>query len=380
MFDALKPMLGLTKRHGVVVVGGNSMKRGTVVISYLTWPFHEELDSPKARGHTNAYEVREMAKAFVELGFRVEVSDWNDSSYKPPSDCRVAIDLHSNLERWSRSLPTLCKKVLHATGCHWKILNSGELLRLQGIKKRKGTHLQARRQVEPSSAAESADVIVVLGNEYTVDSYRFCSKPVVRVPISSAYEFPEPTGRDPEKAKKRFLWIGSYGMVHKGLDLVLDAFAGMPDLELTVCGRPEKEEDFFKLYEKELKHTPNISFHGWVDMATPEFTEIARTHAAVVYPSSSEGGAGSVIHSMHAGMVPICTQEASVDLLDFGLLIKDGSVQAVQDACKAFVSMAPEEVELRARKSYDHVRRVHTREQFAKNYRFFAKEITKELP
>jgi hypothetical protein len=82
---------------------------------------------------------------------------------------------------------------------------------------------------------------------------------------------------------------------------------------------------------------------------------------------------------MHAGMVPICTRETSVDLMDFGLLIKDGSVQAVQDACMEFVSMAPDEVELRARKSYDHVRKFHTREQFARNYRKFAELIAQSV-
>lgn len=380
MLDRLKSLLGLTKRHGTVVLEGHYMKRGTAVISYLTWPFLEGLDSPKVRGHTNAYEVREMAAAFVELGFRVEVTDWNNSSYRPPSDCRIAIDLHSNLERWSRLLPPTCKKVMHATGCHWKILNNGELLRLEGMKERKGVHLKPRRQVEPSNATESADMIVVLGNDYTMESYRFCGKPLVRVPISSAYEFPEITARDTEKAKKRFLWIGSYGMVHKGLDLVLDAFAEMPDMELTICGRPEKEDDFFRLFQRELKHTSNIRLHGWIDMSSPEFLEISRTHAAVVYPSSSEGGAGSVIHCMHAGMVPICTREASVDLGDFGVMIKEGSVQAVKEACRAFASMDPEEVELRARKSYEYVRQFHTRDQFAKNYRAFARELTKDLP
>ena len=33
-------------------------------------------------------------------------------------------------------------------------------------------------------------------------------------------------------------------MVHKGLDLVLEAFAGMPEYHLTVCGPVAKEKDF----------------------------------------------------------------------------------------------------------------------------------------
>jgi hypothetical protein len=65
--------------------------------------------------------------------------------------------------------------------------------------------------------------------------------------------------------------------------------------------------------------------------------------------------------------------------MDFGMLIKEGSVEAVQTACREFASMTDQEVETRARKSYEHVRRVHTREQFAKNYRAFAAEITKDI-
>jgi len=379
MFDALKCLLGLTKYHGPVVVLGNSMKRGTVAISYLTWPFHEEANSPKARGHTNAYEVKVMAEAFVELGFRVEISDWDDTSYIPPSDCRVAIDLHSNLERWSRSVPSSCKRVLHATGCHWKVLNAAEADRLIALKKRNGKRLKPRRQVEPSNAVKYADEIVVLGNEYTMESYRFTAKPITRIPISSAYEYQNIPEKDYQNARKRFLWIGSYGMVHKGLDLVLDAFTGMPDLALTVCGRPEKEDDFFRLYERELKFTANIHLHGWIDMSSMEFLDISRTHSAVIYPSSSEGGAGSVIHCMHAGMVPICTREASVDLMDFGIQIMDSSVAAVQDACRTFSSLDPAEIQIRSQKTLGHVREHHTREHFKKNYKCFAERITRGL-
>ena len=86
-----------------------------------------------------------------------------------------------------------------------------------------------------------------------------------------------------------------------------------------------------------------------------------------------------MIHCMHAGMVPICTRETSVDLMDFGKLIKEGSVEAVQAACREFASMTDHETEIRALKSYEHVRRVHTRGQFSKNYRAFAVEITKDI-
>ena len=315
-----------------------------------------------------------MAHAFMEMGFRVEVCNWDDINYIPPDDTKIAIDIHSNLERWK--LPKDCIKVLHATGAHWSFQNEAESIRLDGVKIRRGVQLIPRRTAAPSRGTDVADHIVILGNEFTEQTFRFAVKPMTRVPISSAYEFPFPESRDYEMARKNFLWIGSYGMVHKGLDLVLEAFAEMPDLQLTVCGRPEKEEDYFRLYEKELKDTPNIHFHGWVDMASSEFSKIALTHASVVYPSCSEGGGGSVIHCMHAGMIPVCTREASVDLNDFGVLIREGSVSAVQEAVRKVASMSALEVGDRARASWEHVRAIHTREQFRNNYRAFALSLT----
>ena len=348
---------------------------GRVLIAYIKWPFREGHHTPRARGHTNAFEVIAMASSYQELGYHVEIVDYDDNTYIPPSDCCVAIDLHGQLERWNSFLPETCQRILHATGPHWLLWNDSELRRLLAIQDRKGVALFPQRQVAPSHSAALADQIVVLGNNYTMQSFQFANKPITRVPLSSAYEFDYPQERDVFVAKKHFLWVGSYGMVHKGLDLVLDAFARMPELSLTVCGRPEKEEDFFRLYEKELLHTPNITFHGWIDMASDAFSTISKTHAAIIYPSSSEGGAGSVIHCMHAGMVPICTREASVDLGDFGLLIKEGSVEAVMEAALQFASFSDQEVSERTAASYAHARAHHTRELFQKNYRIFAKNL-----
>lgn len=367
------------RRKKPVILQARGEERACVAISYITWPFDKGWDSPKARGHTNAFEVVAMAECWQELGFRVEVCDHNNTFYKPPSDCLIAIDIHGNLERWAPDLTDRCIKILHATGPHWLQWNQAELAGLASIRDRKGVALKPRRQLDPSRAAEVADHVVVLGNDYTAESFSFCGKPVTRVPISSAYEFEWPAGRDFEQAKRCFFWVASYGMVHKGLDLVLDAFSGLPELHLTVCGRPEKEDDFFHLYKRELKHTPNISFRGWMDMGTASFPEMARVHATIIYPSKAEGGAGSAIHCMHAGMLPACTRGASIDLGDFGVLISEDNVDAVRQTARQIAAMPAREVEERARRSWEHVRRMHTREKFRQNYRAFSKKIAEDL-
>lgn len=352
-----------------------NIDRGLIVLCYLREPFLGPAD-PVFRGHTNWQECRAMAETWRAEGFAVEVIDRKDRDYVPPHDATAVIDLGVNLGRWAEALPPSCRKILHATGAHWRLQNSAERRRLLNLQRRRGVVLQARRQNIESRGADVADDIVVLGNSFTVDSFRFAGKPLHRVAISSAYEFPWISERDFETARRRFLWMGSYGMVHKGLDLVLEAFAAMPDLELTVCGRPEKEEDFFAAYHRELTALPNVHLEGWVDPASSRFEILRRTHAAVVYPSCSEGGGGAVIHAMHAGLLPVVTAEASVDIGDFGEAISGESVEDVISAVRTVAALSPDVSAARARAAWEHARGRHTLETFKRSYgEFVAKQI-----
>lgn len=316
-----------------------------------------------------------MAEAWRQTGFSVEVVDRKDRDYVPPRDAFAVTDLGVNLGRWAQTLPASCRKILHATGAHWRVQNASEQRRMLNLEQRRGLVLKLRRQNIENRGAEAADDIVVLGNDFTVDSFGFAGKILHRVPISSAFEFAWTGDRDFESARRRFLWMGSYGMVHKGLDLVLEAFAAMPDLKLTVCGRPEKEEDFFEAYRRELTALPNVHFEGWVDPASHKFEMLRRTHAAIVYPSCSEGGGGAVIHAMHAGLLPVVTPEASVDIGDFGEVIAGDSVEDVAAAVRAVAALSEEAVELRCRAAWDHVRKSHTLPKFNSNYRRFAAAV-----
>lgn len=344
------------------------------VLSYLREPFLHP-DAAGARGHTNWQECRAIAETWCASGWSVEVVDRRDRRYAPPRDTSAVIDLGVNLGRWAEDMPANCHKVLHATGAHWITQNHAEQKRLAELAERRGVKLMPRRQNLPSHGIESADVATVLGNDFTMDSFRFAGKPLRRVPISSAYDFPWDDDRDFAKAGRNFLWMGSYGMVHKGLDLVLEAFARMPDMRLTVCGRPEKEEDFWQAYRHELTGLANITFAGWVDLGSPEFQSIRRTHVAMVYPSCSEGGGGAVIHAMHAGLIPVVTREASVDTEGFGETLKAATVEDVCAAVRRLGENGPAALTQRARASYDYARTHHTIDVFAANYAEFVADL-----
>ena len=125
------------------------------------------------------------------------------------------------------------------------------------------------------------------------------------VPNPSAVSYPWFEDKDFAAARTRFLWIGSRGLVHKGLDLVLEAFARMPEVHLTVCGPIHEEPAFEAAFRRELYETPNIETLGWVDIASPAFAELLKRTVALVYPSAAEACCGTVVNSMQAGLIPV---------------------------------------------------------------------------
>ena len=98
------------------------------------------------------------------------------------------------------------------------------------LRDRRGVALDSHKFIGINRAIETADYATLLGNAFDYATYAFAGKPVFQVPNPAAVAYPFPEAKDFAAARRRFLWIGSQGFVHKGLDLVLEAFARMPEL------------------------------------------------------------------------------------------------------------------------------------------------------
>ncbi len=345
--------------------------RGRAIFSFIIDPFLLPDGREPSHDHTHDWESLEMAKALVERGYRVDVIHWSNTRWQPPAGARydLLIDVRVNMERLAPLVDPGCLRLFHAETAHRSVHDREQRRRHQALEARRGVVLAPNRLLEPNRAIETADAMTVLGNQFTIESYAFANKPVWRVPISSPYLYRLPR-RDWSTARRTFLWFGSGGLVHKGLDLVLEAFAAMPDLELWVAGPIERERAFERLYARELYHLPNIHTVGWLDVTSAAFETIAERAGALIYPSCSEGGGGSAITMMHAGLVPILTPAASVDLDgSYGLEIAEATVSGVQEAAQRFAALEPAEAEAMAGAAWEHARAHHTRATFAAGWR-----------
>jgi glycosyltransferase involved in cell wall biosynthesis len=351
----------------------NGTSRGTVLVSYITLPFLNR--NPKViDAHTNRWESIDMAQAFTERGYAVDLIDVTNTSFIPRKSYDIFIDNYHNMERLSPLLGPRCIKIFHATTSDWKFNNKAELQRFADLRARKGIEAQPDRPLPPNKAAELCDEITLLGNEVTAHTYAYAHKPITHIPISTTHTFASPTDKDFEKIKKNYIWFGGAGVVHKGLDLVVEAFATMPDYTLTICGKLDGETTFKEVYKNELS-LPNISIAGFVDPSSQAFIELCNNAVGLVYPSCAEGQSGAVVLTMHAGLIPIISRESGVPTEEFGVTLKENTIEELRAQVRTLSSLSPDTLRARALATWEYARVHHTREQFARSWRVFIDRI-----
>lgn len=350
--------------------------RARALVSYVVDPYLAPPGRPLSHAHTHYWESLEIGRVLAGLGFDVDAIHWSNRGFVPRASYDLFVDVRLNLERLAPALGEGCLKLMHIETGHPSFYNPAQLARLAALERRRGIRLPPYKTIAPNRAIETAEAATILGNEVTQATYRFAGKPLWPVPISQPvlYDFPE--GKPFDACRRRFLWFGSAGMVHKGLDLTLEAFAGLPDYHLTVCGPVERERAFEAAFRRELYETPNIRAHGWIDVASPEFTALTRGTLGLVYPSCSEGQNGGTVTCLHAGILPLVTPETGVDVSpEFGVVLGEPTVEAIRAAVVALAGRGAAELEAMARRGWAWARAHHTRERFSAEYRRSIVEI-----
>lgn len=378
-------MLGLDIRRfipaylpGMVSLQPDGPAQGRVLLAYILDPFLRKPDSPISAAHTNHGESLIITDVFRGLGFHVDVIDYRNSEFKPETKYDFFVSARTNLERIANLMNPACVTIAHLDTAHYLFNNAAAYARALALKQRRGAVCHSIRIVEPNRAIERADYGALLGGDFLEETYAYAAKPLFRLPIPAMTTYPSPDAKDFAACRRRFLWFGSKGVVHKGLDLVLEAFAGMPEAELLVCGPIAEEREFVDIYRRELYELPNIRTLGWVDVTSPRFVEITQSCVALVFPSCSESMSASSITCMHAGLIPILTREAGVPLETYGSALPDASIQGIRVAVQTLIAAPVEELRSRACAAWEYARSYHTRDQYRLAYTQMVERMLQE--
>lgn len=300
------------------------------LVLYIKTPFVQKEISVS---HQNVWQTREIARIICGFGYNVDVVDYRDDivwlhkKYDAVFD--VCVRDHPIYEK---ALKKGAKKIVYFTGGESVFANNAELKRIQDVYARRGVRLQPRRQAPLiSKKVEEFDEAIIIGNDYNLATYNAFHLPKTFKVPNTGYDLKPVFYRNKKKATS-FLYFGSAGCVHKGLDLLLEVFSEKDfPCKLYVCGNVEKETDFYEAYKKELYKTKNIETVGFVNIFEEKFRKLYDECAYSILPSCSEVRAGSVVTCMSAGMIPICSRECGYED-DEVINLTDSKIETIREA------------------------------------------------
>ncbi len=316
------------------------------LLIYISQPFISPAPTDPASRHAQREMALILAEVLDQNGFIVDVVDFRSRRLPATAQYRLIIgigELFMSIRRRNgTSLAWL------GTGSDRKFHIEQQKKRIDDLEKRRGYRAPPNpdRENDPQDLSQ-CDAIFLIGNDFVRRTFDEYHGPIFQIP-NIGFSFIQKFNRNFEQARKKFLFIGSRGQVHKGLDLLLEVFGTSPDLELYICASVEYERDFVNCYHRELYKMPNIHLIGILDLAGEKFRTVATECAFVVLPSCAEGISGSVIAGMQTGLIPIVSPASGIDVDDFGMLFDDCSPTSISEVIREMSDLSPVELEERA--------------------------------
>lgn len=349
----------------------------TVLILYLLDWFVGD----KHVGHSNVAEAYFSAEIFSDLGYNIDVIDHEYARSKP----RGFFAGYDVVYGKTPSQAVLCgtNVITYSGGVPFKNLNKEALKTGYDFYKASGQN-PLNSLCEGTYSYLIFNKNIFLGNNHTKEQFVMDGlEEVQKLYNLNGFYFDiydiEIQNKDFSSARKHFLWWGSRGALHKGLNIVIDIFKNRPDLTLHICGFKENEHEFFNYYNEALTNQlPNIINHGFVDMQSDDFKQIMNTCCAVVSPSLSEGGAIGIINVMaNGGMIPIISTTSGLDVEHYGFMFDKIDVRTVSNFIDKFVKLSTDEIKELSIKVKNETRDTYSIDNYKSNLKAIFNEILK---
>jgi glycosyltransferase involved in cell wall biosynthesis len=150
-------------------------------------------------------------------------------------------------------------------------------------------------------------------------------------------------------------------VIHKGLDVLVEAIKEFPEIKLFVAGVSPSDKGIVDL------NFPNIEDVGFLNVNTKEFVDIINKCDFVILPSCSEGMSTSVLTCMRHGLIPVITCQSGVLFNELSIEIKELSVEGISNAIKKCLAIDIETIISMKKKVESFSNENFTVEKFEKN-------------
>lgn len=339
-------------------------KQKKVLIVYINSNFISKYDNVY---HSQIYEMTQIVKVFIDRDYDIDVINCHESdAINLIEDVKynLIFGLGDVFYEMALKNPN-AKKILYLTENHPEFSYKKELERIKYYKERNGQNVSVISRTNLYFKKEHfkvVDYVIAMGNtdELIKDKIKFFSINPTGL-INNEFNI---NYNNIDFSKKNFLWFGSNGAVHKGLDIVYEIFSNRDDVNLYICGLNKKERKILKIKEKK-----NIKILGRVDVNTEEFNKLAKEVCWMIYPSCSEAMSTSVLTCMLHGIIPIVIRENGFKkLLNNCIYLDDFKIEYIDEYITKLLSLDNNEIRLLKKRVYQFAHEEFTIEKFSNNF------------
>lgn len=193
--------------------------------------------------------------------------------------------------------------------------------------------------------------------------------------FNADYQFQEEAVRQSvQTSKNRFLWFGSMGLIHKGVDVLVDAFREVPQCSIDFYGLSPRELPIFNKIKAE--NTVNC---GRINVQGEAFIqEVVNRHSFMIFPSCSEGMSTAVATCMAHGIIPVVTRECGFAEHEAIMILDDWHVDSIKSKIIALNQMSDETVLNLRKAAYVYARQAFSLRHFEDSFKTIMKDIMKQ--
>ena len=290
---------------------GSQKSSKRALVSYVQFPQFALKSTYFRSAHVNKAFSKMIVDTLLSFGYSVTLTRC-DRIPEIKGNYDLFLGHTKTFSEIASLLPKECIKILLLTGSSPEFGNRQQKLRSEALRTRRAIAIPEFSENVVPDASENlnvADSILLVGNDFTKYTWHadFHSKMFT---IDNFSMFPRSTKII---ENHNYLFLSSVGQVHRGLDLVLEAFSGREE-NLFICSGFEKEPEFKNAFHNELYRSSNVHPVGWVNLAGRKFSSIAQMCSFAILPTCSEGMSSSLLNLMALGLIPVATRNAGVDL------------------------------------------------------------------
>ena len=353
----------------------STVEQRRALLVYVPTIFHTT-QSANRIVHTNVLESAEIVRQLIHRDFCVDVFDCNKGAEElrkilNGKNYDLIIGLGDAFEA-ACGMFADAKNVIYLTENHPDISAKNESERLERYTVACGRSAKVERSnvYFKKGAISNHDYGIVLGDmePYQCESLRMFSL----CPTGFANPGYDYSVEDFEAARRTFIWMGTNAPIHKGLDVLFEAFAGVPELKLNVIGMSKDQ-----LAKYGLRPPENVIVHGFMNIGSSAFINIVRNSCFFILPSCSEAMSTSVLTGMRHGLIPMVLPHVGMDGIPVNLRISlDGYLPAelkrnIEEAASMEI---PALRELRE-KIYEYANKQYTMGRYARELGLILDEI-----